>query len=244
MSLLNFLFKKKVDSKSNFSKLEKSLGYTFSDRSLLRRALTHKSHANEHRLPPVEQNERYEFLGDAVMELVVSDRLMQTFPEATEGDLSKLRAAVVNEKSLSLLAQGISIGDYLFLGKGEEQCQGRKKDSLISDAYEAVLGAIYLDGGYSEAHRVVSAQFADLLKQATSENILKDYKTKLQEVVQEKFRQIPRYQMIEERGPDHDKVFVIDLYIKNELHGRGEGKSKKQAEQAAAQLALEKMEAL
>lgn len=241
MSFFDFFKRKKKTEDNPFAGLESALGYSFADPTALKRALTHKSYANEHRLPSVRQNERDEFLGDAVMELVVSHRLMETFPEAAEGELSKLRAAVVNETSLAALARKIRLGDFMFLGRGEEQCQGREKDSLLSDAYEAVLGAVYLDGGFSAAYDVVSAQFADLLQQATSQNILKDYKTRLQEVAQERFRQIPKYRLAEERGPDHDKVFVVDLFINNENYGQGVGKSKKQAEQGAAMLALQKL---
>ncbi|MBX7148433.1 ribonuclease III [bacterium] len=240
-----FSGKKKRISKTDIKKLktlESKLGYSFTDKSLLKRALTHKSFANEHRLSPLEQNERYEFLGDAVLELAVSHELVKLFTEESEGDLSKLRAAVVNETSLAELARKIDLGHYLFLGRGEDQCQGRNKDSLLSDAYEAVLGAIYLDSNFTKAHKVIKGQFLEILKTAKKKDITRDYKTKLQEESQNRFKAIPRYHLVGESGPDHDKTFEVNLYIKNEIYGRGQGKSKKQAEQQAALEALAALE--
>ena len=232
------------EERRKFRLLEKKIGYKFRDPSLLRRALTHKSFANEGRLNALEQNERYEFLGDAVLELAVSHLMMELFPDFSEGGLSKLRAAVVNEASLATLARSIALGNYLYLGRGEDQCQGREKDSLLSDAYEAVLGAVYLDSGFFAAYRVIEAQFRDLMKQAMAEDITRDYKTKLQEESQEHFRAIPRYQLVSEEGPDHDKTFEIHLLISGQVYGRGKGKSKKEAEQNAAREALEKIAAI
>lgn len=221
--------------------LERNLSFFFKDKALLKRALTHKSYANEYRLSSLEQNERYEFLGDAVLELAISDLMMRYFPDSTEGDLSKLRAAVVNEQQLAELARKIHLGDYLYLGRGEDQCQGREKDSLLSDAYEAVLGAIYLDSGFRAAYRVIKNQFEFLLKTATNKDISRDYKTKLQEDAQGRFQTIPQYRLVSELGPDHDKTFEVHLFIHHELFGKGLGKSKKQAEQNAAMEALRKM---
>lgn len=246
LSRLSSFFKPKIPraEAKKLKAFEGQIGYSFRDPLLLRRALTHKSFSNERRLPSVEQNERYEFLGDAVLELAVSHLLMDAFPESTEGDLSKLRAAVVNETSLAELARKINLGDYLYLGRGENQCQGREKDSLLSDAYEAVLGAIFLDRGFGPAFGVVSRQFAELLEAATNQDISRDYKTKLQEESQNRFRAIPQYRLVSETGPDHDKTFEIRLTINDEFFGRGVGKSKKQAEQNAARSALEKIESL
>ncbi|MBI2339776.1 MAG: ribonuclease III [Deltaproteobacteria bacterium] len=244
MSWLKSLFKSEIprDERQRLHAFEGIIGYRFSDLRLLRRALTHKSFSNEKRLPSVEQNERYEFLGDAVLELAVSQLLMDAFPESTEGDLSKLRAAVVNETSLAELARKVRLGDYLYLGRGENQGLGREKDSLLSDAYEAVLGAIFLDRGFGRAFTVVQRQFAELLEAATNQDISRDYKTRLQEESQNRFKAIPQYRLVSETGPDHDKTFEIRLMIGNELFGRGVGKSKKQAEQNAARSALEKIE--
>lgn len=221
---------------------EKKLHYSFRDLRLLKRALTHRSFANENHLGATEHNERYEFLGDAVLELAVSHMLMFYFPESSEGDMSKLRAAVVNEESLAELARAIDLGNYLYLGRGEEQCQGRTKDSLLSDALEAVLGAIYLDSGYPHAFRVIKRHLGKILEKALNQDIIRDFKTKLQEASQEKFKSIPQYQLISELGPDHDKTFEVHLVIKKEIYGRGIGKSKKQAEQMAAKEALIRIE--
>lgn len=231
-----------VEEKKRLGILEKAIGFKFRDKSLLKRALTHKSFANEQRLSALEQNERYEFLGDAVLELAISHLMMELFPEFSEGNLSKLRAAVVNETSLAELARAIHLGDYLYLGRGEDQCQGREKDSLLSDAYEAMLGAIYLDKGFFAAYRVVEAQFRGLMEKAAQQDITRDYKTKLQEESQDKFHAIPRYQIVSEAGPDHDKTFEIHLFIQGEMYGQGKGKSKKEAEQNAAQQALDKID--
>ncbi|HBF13727.1 MAG TPA: ribonuclease III [Deltaproteobacteria bacterium] len=220
---------------------EKKLGYVFSNKRLLRRALSHKSYANEKRLGATHHNERYEYLGDAVLELAVSDVLMHLFPESDEGDLSKLRAAVVNETSLAELARKISVGDFMFLGRGEDNGQGRQKDSLLSDAFEAVLGAVYLDGGFKPAFKVVKALFGDVMNKALNQDITRDYKTKMQEESQTRFQTVPRYTLYSESGPDHDKTFEVHLYIRENLYGKGLGKSKKQAEQNAAQEALEKI---
>lgn len=243
MSLFSFLFADGVSSaeRKNLKKIQKKIGYRFKNLSLLKRALTHKSYANEFRLPYTEQNERYEFLGDAVLELAISDLMMSSFPDSTEGDLSKLRAAVVNEQQLAELARRIDLGEYLYLGKGEDQCQGREKDSLLSDAFEAVLGAIYLDSGFTAALRVVKSQFGDLLNMAATSDISRDYKTRLQEESQNIFQTIPQYLLVSESGPDHDKTFEIHLLINREPYGQGVGKSKKQAEQAAAREALSKL---
>lgn len=242
--IFNFLFgRSKLESleRRKLGLFEKKIGYSFRDKTLLKRALTHKSYVNESRLSATEQNERYEFLGDAVLELAISDLMMSCFPEATEGDLSKLRAAVVNEQQLAALARKVQLGEYLFLGKGEDQCAGREKDSLLSDAFEAVLGAIYLDSGFSSAYRFVKCQFQGLMKTAAVSNISRDYKTRLQEESQNRFQTIPSYQLVSEKGPDHDKTFEIHLSIRGGIFGRGYGKSKKQAEQNAALEALKKM---
>lgn len=237
-------FKKKAVSLTKDSQLaafEKKLGYNFGDIRLLQRALTHKSYANENKLSALEQNERYEFLGDAVLELGISDLLMQYFPNVSEGELSKLRAAIVNEGSLAELARGFDLGSYLFLGRGEDQCQGRNKDSLLSDAFEAVLGSIYLDSNFESVFGVIEKHFTALLKKATRQDIIQDFKTKLQEESQLRYRSIPRYELIAESGPDHDKTFEVHLFIKNDIYGKGLGKSKKQAEQQAAKAALDKI---
>lgn len=244
MSFISSLFARKTggEERGRIRSLEVSLGYSFRDFSLLKKALTHKSYVNEKQLSPLDQNERLEFLGDAVLELSMSTLLMGAHPGASEGDLSKLRAAIVNEEVLSELAREIRLGDYLFLGRGEEQCQGREKASLLADAFEAVLGGVYLDSGYNRVFDVVEHLFRKILRRATQEDIIRDYKTRLQEVSQGLFRAAPRYRLISDSGPDHDKTFEVHLVINDEVYGRGVGKSKKQAEQVAALEALDRIE--
>lgn len=230
------------DEQKKLAGLEKAIGYFFRDKNLFKRALTHKSFANEKRLSALEQNERLEFLGDAVMELVVSDLLMtRFFPRASEGELSKMRASLVNETSLAELARTLGLGDFLFLGRGEDQCQGREKDSLLSDAFEALLGAIYLDSDYEAVFKIIEKHFGPVLQRSVKEDINRDFKTRLQEEAQGMFKVAPRYVLVSESGPDHDKVFEVNLILREEVYGRGQGKSKKQAEQMAAQEALEKL---
>ncbi len=230
-----------AEEKAYLKMCEQRLNYKFKHREHLKRALTHKSFTNEHRLPPRENNERYEYLGDAVLELAVSHLLMERFPEHPEGELSKLRAAIVNEGQLAELAREIRLGESLYLGKGEDQTGGRDKPSILSDAYEALLGAVYLDRGFDKAFAVISQCYEELLDRAGGVGFVKDYKTKLQEESQGRFRAVPRYKLIAMRGPDHNKLFEIQLYIKDELWGVGQGASKKVAEQAAARQALEKL---
>ncbi|HEX5038227.1 MAG TPA: ribonuclease III [bacterium] len=230
-----------TEEKKRFKQVERLIGYSFRKQALLRRALTHKSFANENKLPPEEQNERLEFLGDAVLELAVSELLMQKYPNYSEGDLSKLRAAIVNEKQLASFAREFRLGELLYLGKGEEQTSGREKPSLLADACEAVLGAIYLDRGFAKASQVIQKHYLKLLDHTPSEDIYKDYKTELQEKSQSLYRSIPRYRLVAEKGPDHDKVFEIELVIRSEVLGHGSGRSKKDAEQMAAKEALQKL---
>ena len=232
------------EEKKKIKKLEKKIGYSFKNKTLLQRALTHKSSANERRLPSHEHNERLEFLGDAVLELAISENIMERFPEYPEGDLSKLRASIVNEWQLSELARHYDIGQYLYLGKGEEQTNGRQKNSLLADAYEAILGAIYLDRGFKKALALVRKHYDRLLNEATLGSFYKDFKTELQERCQAQFRSIPRYRLIREKGPDHEKVFEVEIVIQNKVYGQGKGRSKKEAEQKAAEQALKRLQDL
>jgi ribonuclease III len=220
------------------AEFEDKLGYAFRDLELLKRALSHKSYANERRLGALAHNERLEFLGDAVLELGVSDLLVRQFPEHQEGELSKIRASLVNETALAEQARKIGLGKFIFLGKGEEQCSGREKNSLLSDAFEAMLGALYLDAGFQAAFAIVQKLFQPELSRAVTEDISRDYKTKLQEEVQNRYKEAPEYRLVGETGPDHAKMFEIHLYVRGEKVSEGAGKSKKQAEQNAAQSAL------
>lgn len=229
------------EEKKRIKALEKRLGYAFKHRSHLKKALTHKSYTNEQRLPPTDHNERYEYLGDAVLELSISHLLMEKFPHYPEGDLSKLRAAIVNEAQLAEIARQLDLGHYLYLGRGEDMTGGRNKPSLLSDAYEAVLGGIYLDRGFNKVMGVVKKHYREVLQRAGRKGFVKDFKTKLQEEAQVMFKAMPRYRLIKETGPDHRKTFEVHLFINDRLMGIGKGASKKAAEQEAARIALEKL---
>lgn len=230
------------DEKKRLKIFEKKLGYSFKNRHFLKRSLTHKSYTNEWKRPASEHNERTEFLGDAVLELAISHLLMEQFKDYPEGELSKLRAAIVNESQLADLARSICLGEFLYLGKGEEQTGGRDKPSILSDGYEAVLGAIYLDRGFKKVFELLHKQFGKILSHVGTEGFAKDYKTRLQEAVQGRFRSIPHYKTVRAVGPDHSKTFEVHLYVQEELYGIGHGSSKKSAEQDAARQALEKLE--
>lgn len=226
------------DDKKRLKEFERYLGVSFKKREHLKRALMHKSYANENKYPSSEHNERSEYLGDAVLELAISHILVTTFPNASEGELSKCRAAIVNEEQLAILARDIRLGEYMYLGKGEDQTGGRDKPSLLSDAYEAVLGAIFLDRGFDKALKVIRKNFEDVVKKVGGSGFASDYKTRLQEVVQGRFRTIPHYKLVREIGPDHSKTFEVNLFIGGELISTGRGASKKSAEQDAARAAL------
>jgi ribonuclease III len=182
-----------------------------------------------------------EFLGDAVLDLVIAHLLMERHPEYSEGDLSKLRAAAVNSTRLSKIARDLSLGEYLLLGKGEELTRGREKISILASSLEAVMAAVYLDGGFKKAVKVVSALFSPYLEAEEKEGAHQDFKTKLQEISQEVFRATPRYLLAKEFGPDHDKIFGVKVVIEKKVAGFGVGKSKKEAEQKAAQNTLERL---
>ncbi|HCU23414.1 MAG TPA: ribonuclease III [Deltaproteobacteria bacterium] len=230
------------EEKRQLKLFEKKLGYRFRKKHFLKNALTHRSYANERRLPACDHNERLEFLGDAVLELIVSHLLMETYPDATEGELSKLRASLVNEKTLAGVALAHDLGQYLYLGRGEAMGQGREKPSLLANAVEAVMGAIYLDRGFKKAFKVIRRIALELFEQVGQEGFYKDYKTHLQEHAQLLFKAIPKYKLVKESGPDHDKTFEINLLIRGQVLGVGTGKSKKDAEQSAAKSALEAIE--
>ncbi len=221
---------------------EKSISYTFNDISLLDNALTHRSYVNEKQEFLYKDNERFEFLGDAVLELCISDILMKKFPDYSEGQLSKLRASLVNEQALSELAKNFQLGDFLLLGKGEESSGGRNKSSILSNTFEALMAAIYLDSGYEKTYRLISNLFRALIENGFDQTIYRDYKTYVQEISQNKFKVIPEYVLIHQYGPDHDKIFEIELVIPNILKTTGTGKNKKDAEQKAAKKAIEELE--
>ena len=211
--------------------LEKNIGYTFKDPTLLETALTHTSYANESRTP-VHHNERLEFLGDSVLSIVVADHLFHQWKDRPEGELTRARASLVCESALFNFAQEIELGRYLRLGKGEERCGGRTRPSVVSDAFEALIAALYLDGGI-EVARAFILPFITEGKTAEA-----DYKTQLQEVLQQNPEERLRYEVEQETGPDHDKRFVVAVYLNSNCIGRGSGHSKKAAEQHAAREAL------
>jgi ribonuclease III len=217
--------------------LERALDYRFHQLELLNQALTHKSYVHEQR-EPAQHNERLEFLGDAVLGLVISDYCYGRFTKLAEGELSKLRASLVNEGNLARIARRLDLGAYLLVGRGEELTGGRAKTSLLADTLEALLAAIYLDSSLDAVYQVVLRCFQDDLNTRLNEGH-KDYKSELQEYTQEKFGCVPTYIVVREHGPDHEKVFEIELVIRGQLQGLGAGKSKKEAEQAAARIVLE-----
>ncbi|MBW2566846.1 MAG: ribonuclease III [Deltaproteobacteria bacterium] len=224
------------------SSLENELGYEFKDIGLLREALQHSSYVNEQSDPALQDNERLEFLGDAVLDLVITHILMNHFLQTREGELSRMRAAIVNESQLAVVAQKLNLGQYLLLGKGEALSHGEEKSSILADALEAVIAAVYLDGGLKNAFDVIERQFSRVISQVGERLAAEDFKSRLQELVQVRFKTIPHYTVIAESGPDHDKTFEVSLSIGTSLTTHGTGKSKKAAEQAAAQVAFEQLQ--
>ena len=222
--------------------LEENLGYTFRDRKLLEAALYHSSYANEHRGSGIRSNERLEFLGDSVLGMVTADYLYRKHPDLPEGDLTRIRAALVREESLYEVAQSLNLGSYLKLGRGVESGGGRQRPSILADATESVFAAVYLDGGLEEARRIIHRVLLDKEREEVVEERRRDYKTALQELVQRTPGNTITYHLLEEMGPDHCRVFVMEVRLNGQSAGRGEGRSKKSAEQAAARDALKKME--
>jgi len=220
----------------NIDVLEKKIGYKFKNPDLLLNALTHSSYANENR--GISDNERLEFLGDAVLGLVIADYLYRLFEEHKEGDLTKIRASIVSEGPLSQIARDIRLGRFLLLGKGEAISGGRDRDSVLADALEAVIGAVYLEAGINQAKELIIGLFSSLMENSFQGKGFQDYKTNLQEVLQAMGEEEIVYRVIKETGPDHDKEFVIEVLCGRRVIGRGKGKSKKEAEQRAAKEAL------
>ena len=219
----------------NLHDLEKKIGYQFQDFSLLLRAMMHSSYTNEKHLPKYQCNERLEFLGDAVLEVVSSEFLFLENPKVSEGELTKTRASMVCEPSLAFCAREINLGSYLLLGKGEEATGGRLRDSITSDAMEALIGAIYLDGGFANAKEFIH-KF--VLSDLENKKLFFDSKTILQEIVQSDINREISYQLVKEEGPDHNKVFIVEVHIGTESYGTGQGRTKKAAEQQAAYQAI------
>jgi ribonuclease-3 len=220
------------------ARLETALGHAFHDPAHLDAALVHRSYCAEH--PEAQSNERLEFLGDAVLGLVVTVHVYDEYPELPEGELAKLRASVVNAEILAELAERVTLGDALLLGKGEDGSGGRTKPSILADAMEAVIAAVYLDGGWDAAQDLVLSLLRDRIRVAAAGPGGQDYKTRLQELAAQRFDQLPRYSVRAE-GPDHSKRFFASVRLDGDVRGEGEGRSKKQAEQAAARAAWESL---
>jgi ribonuclease III len=229
-------------SSSELDQIQRRLDYRFRREAWLTEALTHTSYLNEARTERHGDNERLEFLGDAVLNLAISEYLVEAFPEAREGELSKLRSRLVSKETLSIVARRLGLGGVLRLGRGETISQGRNKSSILADALEAVCAAVYLDGGWQSAAACIKAAFREEL--ASYDQLRKaraDCKTDLQELCQRVFNALPKYRTIAESGPDHEKTFEVEILIRGERYGVGTGKNKKDAEQKAAQEALERL---
>lgn len=225
----------------NLESLQNSLAYFFNNISLLRQAVTHRSYVNEHPGREAKHNERLEFLGDAVLNLSLSTMLLDQYPDLPEGHLSKIRAGQVNEKKLASLSRQLGLGAYLMIGKGEERTGGREKPSLLADTFEAVLGAIYLDGGFKAALSFIDSLFRSQFKD-TNHFSTQDHKTLLQEYCQGILKTIPDYRVFREEGPDHKKIFFVEVIIQERVISVGKGKTKKEAQQKAAEKALVQLE--
>lgn len=219
------------------TKLEQGLGYTFRNKALLENALTHSSYANENRERHLPDNERLEFLGDSILGFVVAEYLYRNFPDKPEGELTRIRADLVCERNLAEAAATIELGSYLLLGHGEEQGGGRKRDSIVSDAMESVIAASFMDGGFAAAKEIIDRLILSNIPKGRPRNF--DYKTAFQELVQRKKDQQIHYELTGESGPDHDKHFEVEVLLNGKAVGHGVGSSKKRAEQAAAETAIE-----
>lgn len=220
--------------------LQNKIGYQFKNPALLNEALTHSSYANEHKSQHIKYNERLEFLGDSVLSIVVSDYIYKNCPELPEGELTKLRASLVCEKSLYEFAKKIDLGKYLVLSKGERNNGGADRPSILSDAFEALIAAIYIDGGLAPASKHILNFVIPAIKNSKKKKI-NDYKTTLQEIIQKNPGEKLEYVLVKESGPDHNKHFIVEVHLNSNVIGKGGGRSKKEAEQQAAREALELM---
>ncbi|MEK7155548.1 MAG: ribonuclease III [Patescibacteria group bacterium] len=221
-----------------FSTFEQKIGVIFKDKRLIETAFTHRSYLNENRQSGREHNERLEFLGDAVLELVVTEFLYKKYPDKPEGELTALRAALVNTISIADAATKLGMNEYLLLSRGEAKDTGRARGIILANAFEAVIGAIYLDQGYGASYSFIEAQLFHKTDEVVEKRLWQDAKSKLQEIAQERMAVTPTYELMNQTGPDHDKVFVVAAYLGREKTALGEGRSKQEAEQDAAQKAL------
>jgi ribonuclease-3 len=223
----------------SLEKLEKIIGVAFVDKEHLLTAITHRSYLNEHREATQDHNERYEFLGDAVLELVVTDFLFNKFPEKPEGDLTAIRAALVNTVSLSDVATKLGVNDYLLLSKGEERDTGRARQYILANTFESIIGALYLDQGYEAAKEFIASNLFDRTEKVVEKRLWQDAKSRFQELAQEHVGVTPSYETLSQTGPDHDRVFTVGAFLGDEKVAEGNGRSKQEAEQAAAEKAIE-----
>lgn len=221
--------------------ISKKINFKFNNKEILKQAFTHSSYAHEHSREKISHNERLEFLGDAVLELVISEYLFTNFQELPEGDLTRLRANIVCEASLVRVSKTLNLGDYLLLGKGESAAGGKDRPSILADLLEALIGAVYLDKGYDAACSIILSLFKPVIEEIKDGDLIKDYKTLVQEYTQGKFSLTPEYIIIDEIGPDHNKIFVSQVLFRGKVVGEGRGKNKKEAEQAAASAAWSKL---
>ncbi len=221
-----------------FSTFEKKIGYSFKDKRLLETAFTHRSYLNENRASGREHNERMEFLGDAVLELVITEFLYAKYPEKSEGDLTAYRAALVNTQSIAEAATKLGMNEYLLLSRGESRDMGRARLIILANAFEAMIGALYLDSGYGAARDFIGNQLFHKTDDVVANRLWQDAKSKLQEISQDLLGFTPTYEMVNQSGPDHDKKFLVAAHLGAERVATGEGKSKQEAEQAAAEKAL------
>ena len=230
---------KKQRKMNNYSELETKLGIKFKNEALLDKAFTHRSYLNEHRGDGIENNERLEFLGDAVLELIISTYLFNNYPEKPEGELTNIRAAVVRTESLAEESRALGFGQYLKMSKGEEDSGGKDKDYLLANTFEAVLGAIYLDQGFEVCIEYLNKTLLHKVSNIVEKNLFIDPKTQAQEIIQAQFKVTPLYEVVKEEGPDHDKTFTVVLKVNQKEMGRGLGSSKQKAEEEAAKMAVE-----
>jgi ribonuclease-3 len=225
-------------TQTHFSEFQRKLVYEFKNVDFLMESLRHSSFVNENPETDIQDNERLEFLGDAVLNLIVGHLLIQRYPDLKEGDLSRMRANLVNESQLASIARKMDLGAHIQLGKGEIQSQGWDKNSILANTYEAVIAAVYLDGGFDAAFKIIGGAFSSLMDSAARPSANCDYKSQIQELVQIKYQKIPDYTVVHESGPDHDKTFHVELNV-GEIQTKGIGKSKKAAEQDAARKGLD-----
>jgi ribonuclease-3 len=224
----------------NLNQLEKSLGVNFKNKALLTQSFIHRSFLNENPESHLSSNERLEFLGDAILSFVISTLLYSRFPRYQEGDLTNLRSKIVRTTSLAQIAQKLNLGNYLIMGKGEEESGGKKKPSLLANSVEALIGAIYLDQEIEVVEKFIKKEFSFLIKKFAREPRIKDYKSTLQEQLQARTKEAPKYQTLKTLGPAHARTFVVGVYLKRKILAQGKGASKQEAEQQAAKIALEK----